>query len=75
MIFPDLVGLETSYPYAEVHRTIAAFLGQLGIPFHDLAPDFAGQRSAELWVHPTDHHPNEVAHALAARAIAEALEP
>ena len=39
----------------------------------DLLPAF-GERDAEaLWVHPADHHPNEEAHALAARALGEFL--
>ena len=39
------------------------------IPHRELLETFRGRRSAELWVHPVDHHPNEVAHRLAAEAL------
>jgi hypothetical protein len=42
-----------------------------GIPVLDLAPAFAGMDTESLRVHPTDHHPNGKAHAIAARAIAD----
>jgi hypothetical protein len=29
-----------------------------------------GRSTAELWVHPVDHHPNEIAHRLAAESLA-----
>jgi len=52
-----------------VHRTIAGFCGEAGIPYHDLLPAFRGRRPADLWVHPVDRHPNEVAQAIAAEAL------
>jgi hypothetical protein len=39
------------------------------MPFLDLLDTFRGHDEKSLWVHPTDHHPNEAAHALAAEAI------
>jgi hypothetical protein len=44
-----------------------------GLEVIDLAPAFAGRRTESLWVHPSDHHPNGSAHALAARALVEGL--
>jgi hypothetical protein len=68
--WPLFVGLEGSYPFAAVHGEIARFCLSAGIPHHDLLPAFQGRRTAELWVHPVDHHPNEVAHRLAAESLA-----
>lgn len=46
-----------------------------GIPFHDLGERLLAEHDAdELSVHPVDIHPNEVAHRLAAEAIADILE-
>jgi hypothetical protein len=45
-----------------VHRVESWRLGRL--------PVFRGRRTADLWVHPVDHHPNEVAHRLAAESLA-----
>jgi hypothetical protein len=43
------------------------------LPVLDLAPHFAGRPTESLWVHTTDHHPNGIAHGMAARAIAHWL--
>ena len=73
VVFPDLIGLDGTYPWAAAHAEIRAFLGREEIASHDLYQDFQGSTPEALWVHPTDHHPNEVAHRLAAGAIATAL--
>ena len=39
----------------------------------DLLPALRAQPCDQLWVYPSDHHPNERAHALAAEALAEAV--
>ncbi len=45
------------------------------VPVLDLGPQLlAGHDETELWVHPSDAHPNEVAHQLAAEAIARFLD-
>ncbi|HVO13113.1 MAG TPA: SGNH/GDSL hydrolase family protein [Vicinamibacteria bacterium] len=67
--WPLLVGLDSGYPFEPVHRTLAAFCGQAGIPYHDLLPAFRGRRPADLWVHPVDRHPNEVAQVIAAESL------
>ena len=67
--WPLFVGLEEPYPFAPVHETIGRFCLGAGIPWFDLLPVFLGQRSSELWVHPVDRHPNEVAHRMAAEAL------
>ena len=68
--WPLLVGLEAGYPFEPAHRAIAAFCERAAIPFHDLLPAFRGRRSADLWVHAVDRHPNEIAQRIAADALA-----
>ena len=67
--WPLFVGLERGYPFAPVHETIHRFCLVARIPHHELLRAFEGRRSAELWVHPVDHHPNEIAHRIAAAAL------
>jgi len=43
------------------------------IPVLDLRETFRSFHGPELWVHPTDQHPNEQAHKLAAEAIAQKI--
>ena len=69
-IWPLFVGLEGPYPFSAAHETIAEFCLGAGIPVLDLLPVFRGQRSSGLWVHPVDRHPNELAHRMAAEALA-----
>ena len=70
--WPLLVSLDR-YPFADVHQTIARFCVGAGIPHQDLLPVLREQPTSSLWVHPVDMHPNEVAHRLAAEAIAPAV--
>jgi lysophospholipase L1-like esterase len=71
--WPLFVGLERDYPFAPVHREIESFCLSAGIAHRDLLSAFQGRRTAELWVHPIDHHPNEIAHRLAAESLAPAV--
>jgi hypothetical protein len=71
--FPILLHLDQDYPFAELHAEVGRAAGAAGAVFVDLLPAFRGREAAELWVHPTDQHPNEVAHAIAARALVERL--
>lgn len=68
--WPLLVGLEAGYPFEAAHAEIARFCLAAGIAHHDLLPAFRGRRTAELWVHAVDHHPNEIAHRIAAESLA-----
>jgi len=47
---------------------------EVGLPVLDLAEAFAGQTTAEMWVHSCDHHPNGRAHAIASAAISNWLQ-
>jgi len=68
--WPLFVSLERGYPFAPAHREIERFCLSAGIAHHDLLAAFQGRRTAELWVHPVDHHPNDIAHRLAAESLA-----
>jgi hypothetical protein len=68
-LWPLLVDLGPRYPFAEAHETIRRFCATAGIPFVDLRGALAGHDVEALWVHPLDHHPNEIAHQLAAEAL------
>ena len=71
-IWPLLEELD-DYPFGAIHGQIADELTERGVAVLDMLPTFAGRDESELHVHPTDHHPNEIAHRLAAEAIAKAL--
>ncbi len=68
VLFPLLYDFD-DYPFDEPHRKIATFCEQEGIPFLDLLEAFSSQAAEDLWCHPTDHHPNEIAHEIAAEEI------
>jgi lysophospholipase L1-like esterase len=74
-LFQGLEGDGSRYPFTTLHRAVVDFCGQESIPCLDLLPTFRGQQSRSLWVDPADMHGNEVAHALAAPAIAAFLAP
>ena len=67
-IFPELMSLE-DYPFTAIHALVEETCGEIGLPVHDLLPAFRGKQDHQLWVHPTDHHPNEIAHEIAARSL------
>lgn len=73
LCFPILVELDGDYPFASIHAQIGRAAGEVGASFVDLLPALRGRDATELWVHPTDQHPNELAHAAAAERLAEAL--
>jgi len=73
VIWPELYELEGDYPFVPIHKLVRETCGRLGIPALDLLDTFRGHKSATLWVHPSDHHPNEEANRLAADAIARLL--
>jgi lysophospholipase L1-like esterase len=73
VIFPLLFELDQDYPFAEIHARVASAGRELGYHVLDLLPSFLGQDGPALWVHPTNQHPNEHGHELAARALARFL--
>jgi lysophospholipase L1-like esterase len=73
-LYPILYRLGDDYPLAPAHETLGAIFDRLGIAWVDLRTTaFAGQPAEALHVHPLDHHPNALAHRLAARAIADEM--
>ncbi len=73
MIFPMLWKLSGDYPFQPAHDAVAELAAELEIPLLDLLPAFQGFEGPELWVHPSNQHPNEVAHAIAGRALVDFL--
>lgn len=72
-VYPILFRLSSDYPFHGVHDTIKAFCDSQSIYFVDLFTAFRGQEDRRLWVHDVDHHPNELAHQLAARELSQRL--
>jgi lysophospholipase L1-like esterase len=72
LAFPELIRFD-AYPYAALLELLREYCGAQGIPLIDLLPALSAHRDRELWVHETDHHPNRLAHAIAARELAQAL--
>ena len=75
-IFP-LFGnpLDARYPFAEVHAKVAQAAAEAGAHVADLLPAYRGLDGTLLVVNGADdEHPNEVAHRIAARAIAQAVD-
>jgi lysophospholipase L1-like esterase len=70
-IFPFLYELDASYPFRPLHEMVAQFCLWNGIQVLDLFDAFEGRSYAELWVHPSDQHPNEDGHRIAAEALAD----
>jgi lysophospholipase L1-like esterase len=68
--WPLLVGLQGAYPFAEPTAVIARACDDAGIRRVDLLEVLRGRQESSLWVSPSDRHPNELAHKLAAEALA-----
>ena len=72
VVWPVFYQLD-AYPLTEVHELIEAVAWQEGIHHVDLLPLFAGKDAREYRVHPTDFHPNSLAHAEAAAFLYDAI--
>ena len=70
--WPLLVDLD-AYPFVAADEAIARFCAGAGIPRVDLRRALQGHPAESLWVHPVDHHPNEIAHRLAAEALVDSV--
>lgn len=73
-VFPMLSHLDERYPYRRLHTLVAEFCAREGIEHVDLLERFLGRNDRDLWVHPTDQHPNDVGQRLIAEGIFEYLE-
>lgn len=72
--FPFLNSLGKDYEFREVHKQLAGFWREQGVPQLDLLETLESHRSENLTVNPYDAHPNERAHALASEAIMTFLD-
>lgn len=66
IIIPSFLKLEKDYPYLAVHNLVTDIGRKEGFAVIDLLPLFKGKKCSRFWVHPIDHHPNEVAHKMIA---------
>ncbi len=81
LCFPVLFSLNAHYPYSDiqelVHHEILPEEVRPGsknlIHWIDLFPYLEGRKDRDLWVHPTDQHPNEIVHRIAAQVLSEAF--
>lgn len=73
-VLPEMVRLDRNYPYAALHAAVRDIGKEQGFAVVDLLPAFAGTDPTGWWVHPTDHHPNELAHREIARVLGAELQ-
>ena len=57
------------YAFQGIHDKIADFCSRQDVPLLDLLPVFSEHEAEDLWVHAIDHHPNEIAHRIAADEV------
>ncbi len=73
MLFPLLHEFH-DYPFQEIHDKIHGFCQENDILLLDLLPAFRPHTAESLWVHPTDYHPNEIGHRIAAEEVHSFLQ-
>jgi hypothetical protein len=56
------------------HEAVNKFLEAEGIEHVDLLPNFMGHEESDLWVHPTDQHPNKIGQGMIAAGIHDYLK-
>ena len=73
-VFPMVTQLNDRYPLGHTHETVNKFLAAEGIESLDLLSNFMGREESDLWVHPTDQHPNRIGQGLIAEGIHDYLK-
>jgi lysophospholipase L1-like esterase len=73
VVFPLLYDFE-KYRFKSIHKKIESFCDSQDLFYLDLFPAFSHYTAEDLWANPTDHHPNETAHRIAAEEIAAFIE-
>lgn len=71
-ILPELHALsQQRYPFADIHQKLANVAKNIGLPVVDLLNDFThyAGREEDIWVSPTDAHPNAQVQPLIAQAL------
>jgi lysophospholipase L1-like esterase len=74
LAFPEIIRFD-DYPYAAIIDLLKQYCQSQQIALVDLLPALSAHRDRELWVHETDHHPNRIAHAIAARELLNVIGP
>ncbi|MBU1134809.1 MAG: hypothetical protein KJ569_07860 [Candidatus Omnitrophica bacterium] len=73
VLFPLLYNFK-NYIFKDIHLKIADFCSKENIFLLDLLSSFSQYKAKELWANPTDHHPNEIAHDIAADVLYKFLQ-
>ncbi len=73
-ILPMISALDDEYPYRGLHDMAREFCSSEDIETVDLMDTLINRHAPDLWVHPTDQHPNDVAHALLADGLLNYLD-
>lgn len=73
LIFPELIRFD-DYPYSRIVDALEELCSMDQIPCVNLLPSLSQYQDEELWAHPTDHHPNHLAHEIASRELTRFLE-
>jgi hypothetical protein len=73
VLFPLLYSL-ADYPFVAAHEELRKIVERQGGEVVDLLPTYLGWNAPQLWATPSDYHPNDYAHWLAAQAVIEALK-
>lgn len=73
LLFPILYQLNNKYPFSRIHHILSKEVESRGAIFIDLFDYLKGLEARKLWVHPTDQHPNEKVHEIAAKAIVKEI--
>jgi len=68
-IFPFMYRLDDGHPFRAFHEMVLIYCRNNNIDVIDLLPAFIGETDTNLWVHPSDQHPNEIGHEIAADAL------
>ncbi|MEN8007361.1 MAG: SGNH/GDSL hydrolase family protein [Candidatus Krumholzibacteriota bacterium] len=70
VVFPFMYELDEQHPFRPLQLMLSDYCARNGIVELDLLEAFMGEAYTDLWVHPSDQHPNERGHRIAAEAIA-----
>lgn len=72
-IFPLFYNTQKDYPFTAAHESLSRELAKHNIKTIDLLDSYKGINDSTLWVHPTDQHPNDYAHNIAAKKILDEI--
>ena len=71
--FPVMYKLNNNYPFIFIHLALKREVQEDRGIFIDIFPMVKGRDATNLWVHPTDQHPNEIVHEIVAKAIVDRM--